>query len=387
MKVAYVGDMVNHGHMLTTVGSSLIFLLSKLQTVDSIDIYCPIKNDQEKLDFLPKNVVIAQTYTYDDFLTLLRLLRGNFSRYDKVIFNILPTGAGTSTIANAFLMLLPILVKLLKRQSKVIIVYHNSIFINNVKALGYKGLFNAIRGHILRIVETFYFKHIDTFFLLKLYKDIIDNAIPNNRVKVINAQYLEAYATVMLNRLDNLDTINQKSSEKAKKILLHGYWGPQKNLEGALSMLSTLVDNGLNCRIIISGGLNRHFREYQNYFNSVLQRFHNYIETYKGYVEEEEMVSLLMNSDLIILPYNTPGGHSGVLEQAIFFGVPTIAMDFLEYREQSENAKNVHLVSNMDEMAKETLHILRKINNTTERRVQVKNRIDSSLQTISLLLF
>ena len=386
MRVAYIGDIVNHGYMLTTVGSSIIFLLSKQQQVDSVDIFCPIKNAPGKLDILPEKVGISHTYIYDDLFSLFKLVRENFSKYDKIIFNILPTGVGTSTLANAFMMLLPIFVRIIGRKSKTAIIYHNSTYTNDLKVLGYNGFFNSLRKYVLRFIETFYFKHMDTFFLLKSYKDIIDELFPNNRVRAINVQYLEAYATVMLNKLDKSDIFTTKLPDKTIRILLHGFWGPQKDIEGALSMLSTLIDDGLLCRIIISGGVNRHFVEYENYFASVLHNFQNYIWEYKGYVQEEDMASLLLETDLLLLPYKTPGGHSGVIEQAIFFEVPTIAMDFSEYREQSKNTENIHLVSDIEQMAKTILSLVSEFGKTHERRICVKDKLCTSVENFSLLL-
>lgn len=385
MRVAYVGDILNHGYTLTTVGTSIVFLLSRLQVVDSIDIICPVKNNQTLQDFLPRNVEITRTYVYGDLLSFFKILLYDLNKYDRIIFNILPTGAGKSTTANFLLLLLPILVKILLDNGKVVIVYHNSTYINDTKALGYIGLYNTLRGYILRMVETVYFRHIDTFFLLRSYKNIIDKIIPNNRVRAINAQYLEAFATVMLNELENFDIIS-KSSKKLNTILLHGFWGPQKDLDGALSVLSALMDKGLNCRIIVSGGLNKHFKEYESYFTSIIYKYRDYIEIYKGYVEESEMANLLIETDLIILPYNTPGGHSGVLEQAKFFEVPAIAMDFLEYREQSENAKDVYLVSNMNEMADTVLKVFGTIDDSIVRNIDIKNKLTASIQNISRLL-
>ena len=56
-------------------------------------------------------------------------------------------------------------------------------------------------------------------------------------------------------------------------------------------------------------------------------------------------MKIFLQANILLLPYNTPGGHSGVLEQAIFFEIPTIAIDFPEYREQVSDSSNVKLVN------------------------------------------
>ena len=55
MKVAYVGDFINHGKSLQTIGTSIVILLSLLESVESIDVYCPKENkDTEEFEFPPK---------------------------------------------------------------------------------------------------------------------------------------------------------------------------------------------------------------------------------------------------------------------------------------------------------------------------------------------
>ena len=69
-----------------------------------------------------------------------------------------------------------------------------------------------------------------------------------------------------------------------------------------------------------------------------------YYFEYLGYVKEKNIIDIFIKADIILLPYNVPGGHSGVLEQSIFFEVPTIAFDFPEYREQALGNPIIKLV-------------------------------------------
>ncbi|MEM0135668.1 MAG: glycosyltransferase [Thermoplasmatales archaeon] len=343
MRVAYVGDFINHGKSLQTSGTPIVILLSMVNEVDSIDVYCPEHNETIEDFKLPHNVKLIPFYKYDDSISILRLLSLRKSNYDRIIFNLLPTGFGTKSAPNLFGLMIPISLKILFKQKNVRVVYHNSVFTNDIKKLGYISFFNKIRAFFLGFIERELFKNLDTFVLLELYKQRITKKIGTNKVKVMEGRYLEAIASIY---------INNKMSEELHHtihyphiILIHGNWGPQKNLELGLASLRKLRQSGKNFRLVISGGINHHFRDYEKQFKDIIQHYSDIIYTYKGYVREKDIMELFLMADLVILPYNAPGGHSGVLEQAIAFHVQTVSIDFPEYREQTMGNSNIVLTS------------------------------------------
>ena len=80
---------------------------------------------------------------------------------------------------------------------------------------------------------------------------------------------------------------------------------------------------------------------------------------------------------------NTPGGHSGVLEQGIFFEIPSVAINFPEYLEEALNIKNVVLSSNeeFEDNLKKLLSSL-----PYERVIKAKDKIAYSVKNVSVLL-
>lgn len=344
MKIAYVGDFINHGKSLQTFGTSIVILLSLLENVDSIDVFCPnVNQDTEEFD-LPPKVKIRELYRYDDTTSILRLLKIPWKNYSIVVFDMLPTGFGNGTIANASALLVPILLVKFLRQKNIKMIYHNSVLTNDIKTLGYNSSLDGIRSFFLGIVEKSLFKNLDTFVLLDLYKKRIDEYLGKNRVRVLKSRYLEAITSLYINKVMNSEYL-QIDKAGIPTILMHGAWGPQKNIEVGLSELKKLKEEGTEFKLVISGGFNQHFPEYKKKFNELLLSYSDIISEYIGIIDERMIMKLFLESDLVILPYKTPGGHSGVLEQAIFFEVPTIAMDFPEYREQAKGFPNVRLVS------------------------------------------
>ena len=372
MRLAYVGDFINHGKSLQTPGTSFVILLSLLEGVDSIDVFCPEENEKVEKIELPQKVKLYEFYKYEDSISILRLLSIHWNNYDVVIFNILPTGFGNLTLPNAFALIIPITLRIIFRQSNIRVIYHNSVFTNDIQTLGYDSAFDRIRSFFLAIVERTLFKNVDTFVLLNLYKKRIDDSIGKNQVGVLNWRYLEAITTLYLNK-----TISAESVESKKKdiptILMHGSWGPQKNIELGLMAVKKLKREGVKFRLVISGGLNHHFPEYKRKFQELLLSYSNIIDEYLGRVTEKDIMKVFLMTSLLILPYNSPGGFSGVLEQAIFFEVPTIAIDFPEYREQSMGNKNIVLTDSNglnSELIKKCLKIKPKNIITVRRNLQ-----------------
>ena len=381
MKIAYVGDFLNHGKALVPAGTSIVLLLSMMEEVESIDVYCPVQNERIEPITLPPKIRVIETYRYDKALSLMKLLRIKRYSYDKVIFNLLPTAFGNSSITNAFGICIPIILAKLLGMHNIEIVYHNSVFTNDIRKLGYTSIYDRFRSGILKIIEASIFKNIPTFVLLRIYKDRIHRALKNDKVRYLNAEYLEAVATVFLNHMQEKDVILLERDKKIPTVLLHGSWGPQKNIDLGIETLDRIRKDGLSFNLIITGGINHHFPGYEKHFMEILDRY-NFSGSYKGPVTEREIFPLFTTSDLLLLPYNTPGGHSGVLEQAKFFEVPTIAIDFPEYKEQAKGVRTVTLVisENFYDAVRDFI-----LGASRADRISIREKLDFTLENMKIL--
>jgi len=381
MRVAFVGDMLNHGYYLTTVNTGILLALSECPQVDEIDAYCPRKNPEAEPFNPPSKLNIHESYNYGDPhlpLKLIRKLAGK--NYDTIIFSLLPTSFGTSSTANFAGLLTPLLLRHLAGQNTRI-VYHNSAYTNNYRKLGYNSAYDTIRANALRAIERTIFKTTPTYVLLRQYKEKITSQIGPNRVEYLNARGLEALPTIYLNNLQNQEEITIRR-EGPPTILLHGYWGPQKDLKLALQTLTNLKNKGYKFNTVITGGINKHFPEYTKQFQQLLKQY-GYEKSYKGRIQERDIFTLYTQADLLLLPYNTPGGHSGVLEQAIFFETPTIAIDFPEYREQAEDFDHIKLC-NRDQLFVNISNALERMENA--RTVRIKSKLSYTMKAAEQLL-
>lgn len=382
MRIAYVGDFLNHGKSLVPSGVAFALLLSMMEEVESIDVYCPVENERVEPITLPSKIRLIETYRYDEASSLMNLFRMSRESYDKIIFNLLPTAFGSSSITNAFGICIPIILVKLLRMHNVEVVYHNSVFTNDIKKLGYTSMYDRFRSRMLRIIEGSLFKNVPTFVLLKIYKERIHSALQNDNIRYLNAKYLDAVATVFLNNMQGMDVITVERNKNVPNILLHGSWGPQKNIELGIETLYKIRKGGVKFNLTITGGMNHHFPEYEKHFMEILDKYY-FADCYKGPVTEKEIFTLFTTSDLLLLPYNIPGGLSGVLEQAIFFEVPTIAIDFPEYREQAQGVDLIRLSSH-EEFYDNVKWALNNIER--EKKIEICSKIIDAMNNVKELL-
>jgi glycosyltransferase involved in cell wall biosynthesis len=295
------------------------------------------------------------------------------------------TSFGESSISNFFGIISPLILKRIFKRN-ILVIYHNSVLTNDVEKLGYNSLYDKLRKSVLKYLETSIFKHIQTFVTLQIYKDMIDQKIKNNRVLAIKIKYIEAIPTILLNQLENKN-INVSCKNKIDKpiILLYGYWGPQKDLEFALNTLSKIREEGCEFYLIISGGINNHFKDYKKKYLELIEKYKIIINEIKGFINEKDIVNLFISVDLLLLSYNSSGGSSGVLNQAIFFEVPTIGIEFPEYVEQAKDQKNVILVKRED-FKDAVKDFIIKFKPVQSKTINVKEKINESIKNVNEII-
>ena len=117
------------------------------------------------------------------------------------------------------------------------------------------------------------------------------------------------------------------------RILAFGKWGTYKRLDLLLDAFERLSAEMPNVRLIIAGG---NHPQTPGYVESVAENFkdHQGIE-FTGYVEEEDIPNLFQGASILVLPYSSATGASGVAHLACEFGVPIISAGIDDFREMA----------------------------------------------------
>lgn len=386
MKIAYVGDFHNHGQTVSTTGTPIVYLLAKSKRVESIDVFCPTENVVLEKTYIPSNVTVIPKYKKNKPLSVLNLYNVEWKKYDDVIFNLLPTVFGKSSIINLIGLTIPYVLTKLGHKS-IKLIYHNSTLTNDVKKLGYNSNFDKIRTILLSLVEEKIFSTVQTYVPLELYVRRIKDEVKDAKVQFLDMRYLEGITTIFLNHAEKKKFIKGKDYKNGKKrVLLHGYWGPQKNLEIALRTLKKLRAVGIDFHLTLSGCVNDNFKKYESHFNHLLDEYATTIDERILRVKETEIMGLFSNTYCVIIPYNTPGGHSGVLETASAFDCKIVCLKHDEFVEQGRFKDNFHIVEE-DLFEVEIMNVLTDISaRNNGREISIAEKVEETMNIIESTL-
>ena len=378
LKIAFVGNFYGHGKVYDQWGTSFCILLSRLSYVDKIDVICPI-SDQNLEMTLPDKINIKETFDLSKSFSIFNI-RNKIKKcnYDLVIFNYGPTVFGKSNIMNLLGLFIPIYSS---RLANTVIISQGSSLTNDATNLGYNSLKDRLKYRILVMLEKHLYRKVKSFAQLPVYEKMLKEQVKNNRVSgVLKSDYIDAVFTVYMNGKINEEIIESVMNKDIPNILLHGFWGPQKNIKFALETMKSIEDNNYRFNLIISGGINVHFPGYKSYFDNVLNEYKNIYSYYLGYVQERDLMALFLKSDLVLMPYNVPGGQSGVLEMSSFFGNNVICLDFPEFREEVKEDDNIILVEKKNFYGE----IIKYLDNykPSRRNIEIKKKINAAEENV-----
>ena len=119
------------------------------------------------------------------------------------------------------------------------------------------------------------------------------------------------------------------------RILAFGKWGTYKRLELLIEAFEELTRQMPNVRLIVAGG---NHPQSPGYIESVAETMKdNPRMEFTGYVAEEDIAKIFRNASVVVLPYTSATGASGVAHLACQFGVPIISAGIDDFREMASD--------------------------------------------------
>ena len=124
-----------------------------------------------------------------------------------------------------------------------------------------------------------------------------------------------------------------RRGDAEQRILAFGKWGTYKRLEPLIEAFEKVSAEQKNVRLIIAGA---NHPETPGYVESVARNVagHPRIE-FTGYVPEEQVAQLFRSATLLVLPYSSAAGSSGVAHLACEYSLPIVAADLPEFRDMA----------------------------------------------------
>ena len=280
---------------------------------------------------LPRTEVVP-AWAVDDVPSLLRALRAMAHRapeLDGYLFSIYPTFFGRSPMANGVGLLLPVLLRRLTGRP-VVVFMHNFVESQDVKTLGYD-----VSPLTLRAAHWLERRLGRATVLAAGLASMADTARSALGVDVtfVPVRFMESVPGLLSPSARTPRETSSTARRGPIRVLFFGTWGPQKDLEGALRALRPLADGATPVAVTIAGGSNPNFPEFGRLLDRLAQELPPATYRFRGHVAESEVPTLFRTHDVLVLPYRTTGGYSGVMNVAGAFGIPVVAYDTPQLRE------------------------------------------------------
>jgi glycosyltransferase involved in cell wall biosynthesis len=117
------------------------------------------------------------------------------------------------------------------------------------------------------------------------------------------------------------------------KILAFGKWGTYKRLELLIEAFKQLSKRVPDCKLVIAGANHPMTAGYVESVAASLQDDPR-IE-FTGYVAEDKIAELFRSATVMVLPYSSATGSSGVAHLAAEYGVPILSADIEDFRDMA----------------------------------------------------
>jgi glycosyltransferase involved in cell wall biosynthesis len=118
------------------------------------------------------------------------------------------------------------------------------------------------------------------------------------------------------------------------RVLAFGNWGTYKRVESLVEAMKAVVREVPEATLVIGGGDHPNAK---GYIAAAKQRYKDlsFVE-FLGYVPEQEIEALFDSAALVVMPYASGAGASGVAHQACAYGLPIVSSSLPDFREMAE---------------------------------------------------
>ncbi|MGB7337502.1 MAG: glycosyltransferase, partial [Phototrophicaceae bacterium] len=243
---------------------------------------------------------------------------------DLVLFNIQFASFASSRVAGAIGLLSPMLIKTFSGIPTVVLL-HNIMETVDLDSAGFGG--SSFMETVTRKAGELATKAI-------LSADLVALTIPKY-VEILTKKYqAENVFLAPHGAFDDVPEPQFADTNNGKlTIMTFGKFGTYKKVEPLIEAFSKLkqVEREQVLELVIAGSDSPNVA---GYLENVKQQYSNIDGiTYTGYVAEEDVPHLFQDSDVVVFPYTSTTGSSGVLHQAGSFGCATVLPNFGDFAE------------------------------------------------------
>lgn len=249
-------------------------------------------------------VRIVPCWTFNSLSSFYSIIR-SIKKYkaDVAFFNIQFLSFGDKKIPGALGLLIPVLTRLLGVPS--ITLLHNITETVDYESAGITR--NPVMKFIYNVIGT-----VLTKFLL--LSNLLAVTMPKY-VKILEEKYGATNVALVPHGSFEVSDLPHLEMPKKKQIMTFGKFGTYKKVEEMIEAVEIVRKRtGEELEVVIAGTDNPNVK---GYLDGVKKKF-NHIQDirFTGYVEEEDVPRIFCESTVVVFPYTSTTGSSGVLHQA-----------------------------------------------------------------------
>lgn len=311
--------------------TGLALLLSELPGVRQVVVLGPKGSAAPRFLNTPR-LRIEPIWDFDRPLSLVRcmlLLLLRRKEFDLYVFNVILRTYGDRSVANGLGLLLPTVLAW-GTPAPVIVYAHSLLETQDNASLGFTPGWASRR--LIRALEGVLVRSARVVVPMPVQKERLRAAL-GVRVDQIFIPFFDALSGYLSYAADGAPKGRTVPRDGTSRVLLFGTWSPHKDFSAVLRVATTLVSTGLRFHLTVAGRPMPDFPrvplQIREGAGSLPPDAVRIIEN----VGDEEVPRVFLESDILILPYLSSGGYSGVMNLGTFYGLTMIAYDLPEIRE------------------------------------------------------
>ncbi|OEK08162.1 glycosyl transferase family 1 [Flavivirga aquatica] len=261
-------------------------------------------------------ITIKECWTFNSYLNIVKVNKAiNKTKPDAVLFNLQFMKFGDKKIAAALGLMLPWVCKFKKIPS--IVLLHNILEEVDLGSAGFTNnkMMQKLYGFIGATLTRLILQADTVAVTMQKYVEILKAKYKAKNVKLIPHGTFEI-----------LEEPKYNMPLEPFKVMTFGKFGTYKKVEGLIEAVECIKEySNLNLEVVIAGTDNPNT---PGYLNSVKEKY-NHVNgiTFTGYVEEQDVPKLFKESAVVVFPYTSTTGSSGVLHQAGSYGKAVVMPD------------------------------------------------------------
>jgi glycosyltransferase involved in cell wall biosynthesis len=317
MKLALVTAFPPSKVTLNEYGYHLVKNFVTHDDISEFILFSDYTKEQKIFDFKNKEKIkVSNCWKFNSYFNLFSILKqARKDKPDAILFNLQFVKFGDKKIPAAMGLLIPFTLRLFG--FKTMVLMHNILEQVDLEQAGFSK--NKLAQRIYEFIGTTL-----TRFILKANKVSVTI---KKYVEVLEEKYkCENVVLIPHGTFDTIDEPSYEAIEGPKKIMAFGKFGTYKKVEIMIEALLELRKTSKEDLEVVVAGTDS--PNTPGYLESVKEKYKDVKGiVFTGYVAENDVERIFRESTIVVFPYTSTTGSSGVLHQAGSFGKAVVMPD------------------------------------------------------------